>query len=250
MVDNFVWYELCTNDLDGAQAFYEKLLGWTAAPFGASNEAASEYRIFSMDGTGIAGVMPLPAGMTTPFWLGYVGVIDCDASVEKAQNAGATIHRVMDIPDVGKIALLADPQGVGYAIIQGYSDRKNEAFAVGKVGHGNWHELFSPDPVAAFDYYASQYGWTMGTIMPMGPMGDYQIFQADGVDIGGMMRAPEHVTPSWGYYFGVDAAADAIARAKAHGGNILNGPNEVPGPMYIAQLTDPQGAYFAVVGPR
>ncbi|WP_116091159.1 VOC family protein [Sphingomonas crusticola] len=251
MTDNFVWYELCTNDLDGAQAFYERLLGWTCAPFGGSGSAETpEYRIFSMNGAGIAGLMPLPEGMTTPFWLGYVGVGDCDAATASAEAAGAHIHRTMEIPTVGKITLLSDPQGVGYAIIQGYSDRKSEAFAVGKPGHGNWHELYSPDPVAALDYYAGQYGWTRGMTMPMGAMGDYQLVQADGVDIGGMMRAPENVPPSWGYYFGVDAAADAIERAKANGGAVLNGPMEVPGPMYIAQLTDPQGAYVAVVGPR
>ena len=249
MSDNFVWYELCTTDLDAAQDFYGKVIGWTAAPFEGEG-GAQEYRIFSMAGKGVGGLMPLPEGMPKPFWLGYVGVSDCDAAVEKAKAAGATIHRVMDIPSVGKIGLIGDPQGVGYAIIQGYSDQKSEAFDQAKPGHGNWHELYSPDPVAAFDYYAGQYGWTKGQTMPMGPMGDYQLFQADGVDIGGMMKAPDHVPPSWGYYFGVEDIDETVTRVQANGGTILNGPMEVPGGAWIIQAADPQGAFVCAVGPR
>lgn len=248
MTDNFVWYELCTSDLDGAKAFYGKLFGWTAIPFG--NEGAPEYHILEMAGAGVGGLMPLPDGMTQPFWLGYVGVADADAAIEKAQGSGGFVHRVMDIPEVGKIGLVADPQGVGYAVIQGYSDRKSEAFDQSKTGHGNWQELQSPDPIAGFDYYAAQYGWTKGPTMPMGAMGDYQLFQADGVDIGAMMQAPPAMQPTWLYYFGVPDIDATVETIKANGGSILHGPAEVPGGVWIVQFTDPQGALVAAVGPR
>ncbi len=248
MTDNFVWYELCTRDLDAAQDFYGKVIGWTAAPFGA--DGGSDYRIWSMDSAGVGGLMPLPDGMPQSFWSGYVGVADCDAAIERARSAGATIHRVMDLPDVGKIALIADPQGVGYAMIQGYSARRSEAFDPAKPGHGNWHELHSPDAPAAFDYYARQHGWTRGQTMPMGPMGDYQLFQADGVDVGGMMPVQSGGQPTWLYYFGVPGVEEAVERITGHGGSVINGPHEVPGGAWIAQFADPQGAVAAVVGPR
>ena len=247
MTDNFVWYELCTSDMEAAKAFYGKLFGWTATPFG---DGAPNYHVLEMAGKGVGGLMALPEGMPKPFWLGYVGVADADAARDKAKAAGATIHREMDIPTVGKIVLLSDPQGVGYAMIQGYSDRKSEAFDQAKPGHGNWHELYSPDPVAGFDYYAGQYGWTKGRTMPMGEMGDYQLFQADGVDIGGMMKAPEGRPPTWGYYFGVPDIDAAVEAVNANGGAILHGPIEVPGGAWIIQLSDPQGAYVCAVGPR
>ncbi len=247
MTDNFVWYELCTGDLDGAKAFYGKLFGWTTTPFG---EGAPDYNILEKDGKGVGGMMPLPEGMPKPFWLGYVGVADADAAIAKAKAAGATLHREMEIPSVGKIGLISDPQGCGYALIQGYSDRKSEAFDQSKPGHGNWHELYSPDPVAGFDYYAGQYGWTKGRTMPMGEMGDYQLFQADGVDIGGMMKAPPGVPAAWGYYFGVPDIDAAVETINAHGGTIMHGPVEVPGGAWIVQLTDPQGAFVCAVGPR
>ena len=80
MADNFVWYELCTNDEDAAQNFYKAVIGWDAVPFEGSEQG---YRIFNMAGKGIGGLMHLPEGLTHPFWMGYVGVSDCDAAVEK-----------------------------------------------------------------------------------------------------------------------------------------------------------------------
>lgn len=248
MTDNFVWYELCASDLEGAKAFYGKLFGWTATPFGG--EGAPEYQILEMAGKGVGGLMPLPEGMPKSFWVGYVGVADADAAIDKATAAGASVHRVMDIPEVGKIGLVSDPQGVGYAFIQGYSDFKSEAFDQAKPGHGNWHELHSPDAQAGFDYYAGQYGWTKGRTMPMGEMGDYQLFQADGVDIGGMMPVQPGMHPTWLFYFGVPDIDEAAATVTANGGTILHGPAEVPGGAWIVNLADPQGALVAMVGPR
>ena len=247
MTDNFVWYELVTSDLDAAQEFYGKVIGWTAAPFPGG---AGEYRILSMAEKGVAGLMPLPEGMTAPFWLGYIGVADCDAATAKATAAGATLNRMVDMPEVGKIALISDPQGVGYAMIQGYSDRKSEAFDQSRPGHGNWHELHTTDSKAAVAFYSDQYGWAAGRVMEMGPAGLYQLFQVDGADVGGVMNAMPGFRPTWLYYFGTPNVDKAAADITANGGAILHGPAEVPGGVSIVQATDPQGAMFAVVGPR
>src|SRR4051812_22948414 len=190
MTDNFVWYELATNDVDAAAAFYHAVIGWEATPF---DTGATDYRILAMAGKGVGGLMPLPESCEDAFWLGYVGVADADAAIADAQAGGAIVRRVMDIPQVGRIGLISDPQGVGYAVIQGASEGKSEAFDQTLPGHGNWHELHTTDPAAAFDFYGSRYGWTKGRTMPMGAMGAYQLFQADGVDIGGMMKAPDGV---------------------------------------------------------
>ena len=53
--------------------------------------------------------------------------------------------------------------------------------------------------------------------------------------------------PYWGYYFNVPAIDAAVERVKSAGGAIVMGPAEVPGPMWVIQCTDPQGAYFALV---
>ncbi len=244
---NFVWYELVTSDTAAAAAFYGKVVGWDTQAFDGSPEP---YKILSMNGKGVGGLMPLPEGMSPPFWMGYVGTSDIDAAVAKLKGAGGSVHRAFDIPNVGRIALVADPQGVGFAMIQGASDRPSEAFDQSAPGHGNWHELHTTDWRAAFDFYASQFGWTKGAALDMGPMGTYQLFEASGVQIGGMMNSQNFPRPMWLYYFGATNIDDAAKRVTDNGGAILHGPSEVPGGGFIIQARDPQGAMFALVGRR
>jgi len=244
----FVWYELATSDVDAALGFYGALLGWTAQDFPGNTE--TRYVIVTANGKGVGGVMTLPAGMSEPFWLGYVGTNDIDAATASFTGAGGTLHRgPWEIPQVGRLALVSDPQGAGLAMIQGASDQPSEAFNQSLPGHGNWNELHTTDPDAAMRFYSAQFGWTAGRAMPMGPNGTYQLFQADGTDIGGISPMLMSSRPSWLYYFGVADVTAAIARIGDNGGAVLMGPQEVPGGAVIVIARDPQGASFAVVGP-
>ena len=247
MANTYVWYELVTSDIDAALAFYGELLGWTAQDFPGGE---GRYVIVSAGAKGVGGVMALPAGMPHPFWMGYLGVENADATVKTLEAAKATIHRRMEIPEVGKIALVADRQGAGFAIIQGASDRKSEAFDQALPGHGNWHELHTTNWEDAFDFYSGQFGWTKGDAMPMGPMGTYQIFEIDGARAGAMFNNPNVPQPMWLYYFGTQDIDEAMRRISDNGGKVMHGPHEVPGGAFIVQAVDPQGAMFALVGPR
>ena len=84
----------------------------------------------------------------------------------------------------------------------------------------------------------------------MGEMGTYQVFSHDGTDIGGMMGLGNSPVPAWLPYFGANGIDAAIARITAAGGKLAHGPTEVPGGAFIAVAQDPQGAWFAVVGPK
>jgi uncharacterized protein len=82
-------------------------------------------------------------------------------------------------------------------------------------------------------------------------MGKYQLFATGAEPVGGMMTKPPAIPrPYWGYYFNVPAIDAAVDRVKSAGGAILMGPQEVPGPMWILQCTDPQGALFALVSSK
>ena len=95
-------------------------------------------------------------------------------------------------------------------------------------------------------------GWTKSDAMDMGPMGVYQMFKTGGeFAAGGIMTKPPAIpAPYWGFYFNVPALDAAVERVTKGGGKILNGPMEVPGPMWIIQGLDPQGAPFALVAPK
>lgn len=243
----FVWYELVTSDIDAALAFYGRLLGWEAQDFPGGE---GRYAVVSAEGKGVGGVMTLPEGMRQPFWMGYVGMPDLDAAIARFMSAGGTVQRgPWDIPEVGRLALVTDPQGAGLALIQGASNHSSEAFDQRAPGHGNWHELHTTDPAAALEFYTGQFGWTGGKALDMGAMGTYRLFTADDVEIGGMMRAAAVMPPIWLYYFGVRSIKAAIAHVWEDGGTILHGPSEVPGGAQIVQAKDPQGALFALVGP-
>ena len=105
--------------------------------------------------------------------------------------------------------------------------------------------------MAGLAFYTALLGWTPSRAMPMGEIGDYQIFAHDGTDIGGMMplMGPPGVPPHWLPYFGVPGVTAAGAALAAAGGTVLHGPSEVPGGAFILQALDPRGVAFAMVGP-
>ena len=125
------------------------------------------------------------------------------------------------------------------------------AFDQKKYGHGNWNELMTSDPEAGFAFYSGLFGWTKGQGMDMGEMGTYQLIQRNGVDIGAIQPLQQAPVPNWLPYFGVNGSVTAvIAAITAAGGAVHHGPAEVPGPAWIAIAQDPQGAWFALVGPE
>jgi len=111
----FVWDELGTTDADGAQRFYEQVFGWTTSDMGADYGG---YSVFNRDETGIAGLMALPDDSVPPHWQPYVAVDDPDAITAKAlELGGSVLAEPMDVPKVGRVAVLRDPQGATFGII-------------------------------------------------------------------------------------------------------------------------------------
>lgn len=249
---SFVWYELLTADPDAAAAFYGEVLGWTAA---SADQPGVDYRLFSANGTPVAGHMKLPdaaeeAGMRSG-WLGYIGVGDVDASVDEIVAAGGRVHMAaMDMPGVGRMALVADPQGVPFYVMRGASEEPSGSFDARKAGHCSWNELSTPDQAGALEFYTRQFGWRAGDVMPMGEMGGYQFIHHGEAMIGAMMTNPPGNPPGWKFAFGVGDIEEAAARIAAAGGTVQHGPIEVPGGDRVVMASDPQGVRFIAVGPR
>lgn len=245
------WYELMTPNVDEAARFYGDVLRWT---FTDSGMEEMEYRLAGPEAM-VAGMMALnDVGGGPTMWLYYVAVDDCDASVAAATAAGGAVAApAQSVPGVGRFAVITDPQGAAIGLLQPDTPETPEmahAFDPQRPGHAAWHELMSSDPVAGLAFYADLFGWTAGDAMDMGEMGTYQLFRHGGSEIGGMMGLGNAPVPAWMVYFGVEAVEAAMARITAAGGTVLHGPMEVPGGAVIAVAQDPQGAAFAVLGPR
>jgi uncharacterized protein len=245
----FIWYELMTSDLAGAEAFYTAVLGWNSEAMPGD----MPYIIGQVGKAGIAGMMGIPEEARTtgapPHWAGYIYSDDVDAQTESVRNEGGRVHREpSDIPNVGRFSVVSDPQGAVFSLFNPRSDYEREIAPEGAQGTVGWRELYTKDWETAFAFYSSQFGWVKDQAVEMGDMGVYQTFAVDGVSTGGMMNLmPGMPTPFWGYYFNVDGLDAAVERVTANGGQISNGPMEVPGGQWIVNCVDPQGAHFSLV---
>jgi predicted enzyme related to lactoylglutathione lyase len=159
---DFIWYELMTSDADGAREFYSAVVGWDIE---GKSDAPMDYRMISASDGPVAGLMPLTAEMQSggarSCWMGYVLVDDVDASAEAVKAAGGSIHmEPWDIPGIGRMAYVADPQGVLFYTMKptppaDRPDAQSTSFAAMKpmVGHCAWNELSTTDPEAAKAFY-------------------------------------------------------------------------------------------------
>ena len=246
----FIWYELMTTDAAAAEKFYKSVVGWKAQD---ASQGEMKYTALLAGDAPVAGLMTLPkeasAAGAKPGWIGYIAVDDVDAYAGRVTKAGGAIRvQPTDIPNVGRFAVVADPQGTAFCLFKPSGDMSRPAADPNKPGIVGWHELYAIDGAKAFDFYADLFGWTKAEAMDMGAMGVYQLFAAGGAPIGGMMTKPAGVPVSfWNYYFQVDGIGAAMERLKTGGGTVINGPMQVPGGNWIVQGLDPQGAMFSLV---
>ena len=245
----FIWYELLTADARAAKAFYDPVIGWDIE---AVADNPMNYRMIRTAGGRAGGVMELTAEMRVggakPMWLGYVGVDDVDATVAKAESLGAkAMMPPFDLRGIGRIAMIADPQGIPIYVMRGASPEPSTAFSPDEPGHGAWNELSTTDLEAARRFYPELFGWTLGDVMPMGEMGDYQFIEHGGRMIGAMMKARAGGHPSWNFCFKTDSVDRGLEAIKTGGGTVTFGPAEVPGGDRVVQALDPEGAAFMIV---
>jgi predicted enzyme related to lactoylglutathione lyase len=253
-VGSFVWHELRTTDAQGAADFYAHVVGWQVKDSG--DPGGVPYKLFSVGGLDTAGLMQLSpemlAGGMRPSWVGFIGVDDVDAFAGRVEQAGGKLHcPPQDIPTIGRFASVEDPQGAVFILFKSSRDIAPPRPPVGSTGIVGWNELSANDGPSAWSFYSNLFGWTEESVMDMGPMGIYRIFSDGGwARTGGMMTRDPKTAPApfWLYYFNVDDIDAAVARVKEKNGNIVMGPHEVPGSMWIILGQDPQGALFALVG--
>ena len=117
---NWYWHELSTSDTDAAKSFYSELFGWGWQEMDMGPNGT--YHLIQQNGENHGGVMEMPeeprkAGVP-PHWMTYMQVDDVDASTAKAKTLGATIHvEPFDIPGVGRMSVIQDPQGAVFSIM-------------------------------------------------------------------------------------------------------------------------------------
>jgi uncharacterized protein len=241
------WVDLMSSDPAKAKEFYSALLGWT---FDEASDEYGNYVTCQSDGHNVAGMMANPGTGAPDGWNTYICTQDAHATAEAAAGAGGKVLMpVMEVPEQGVMAMIADPAGAVFGVWQpiGHTgfQKYNEANSV------TWDELHSKDFQASKDFYGTVFGWNYQV------MGDTDEFryvtgQVDGQDVLGMMDAsgylPAEVPSHWAVYFSVEDVDAACAKAVELGGSVIRPAEDTPFGR-IADMTDATGANFKLHGP-
>lgn len=242
----FCWFEYGTTDAAAAKVFYTELFGWDAFDVPMPGESDGSYTLLQVDDAAIAGLYELagPQFEGVPsHWMSYVNVVSADESVAKAESLGGTVVQApMDVPDVGRMALLADPAGANIAVFQ-LGD--NPGMSLDKTNLG-WVELHTPDPEASKGFYTSLFNWDVKE----DPSGEYTEWQVDGNSIGGMLAIPPErrdTPPHWMIYASIDDCDATLAKAPDLGATIIIPAQDVPNVGRFGVIADPTGGVIAVI---
>ncbi len=247
----FCWNELATNDVEGAKAFYSGLLGWEFQAMPMPGNPEDEYILICKGGRGVGGLYDMtraPMEGVPPHWMGYIAVDEVDPVAAAAQASGATaLFPPMDIPGVGRMCALLDPQGAAFSLYKSAGE-SSDMLPGHEPGGFCWHELMSSDSDASARFYGALLPWTFGEMA----LGDrtYRTISVGGESIGGIdqMGLGWHgIPPHWLAYVTVKDCDAAAVHAENLGGAICRPPADVPNVGRFAVLTDPAGALFAII---
>lgn len=235
------WAEIGTADPPAAKRFYAELFGWR--PETDPREEAGGYTVMMLDDRPAVGLTQLFAPDQPTAWTVSFATDDADAAAGRVTSAGGRVMlEPMEVLDLGRFSVVADPSGAVFALWQA------RAFAgagvLNEPGSLGWVELLTRNTEAAKAFYMRVFGWSVT------PGETYTQWGLAGADFGGMLamddRFPPELPPHWVPYFAVADVDLTAERAAGLGGEVLMAPTSVPEGPRLAVLRDPQGAAFGV----
>jgi len=242
------WIELMTSDENAAVRFYDDLFGWADDPQEVPGEDGNggTYHLATLGGDNIAGIGTEGQPGVPPHWSVYFAVDNVEAVAGKVPAAGGqVIVPPMDVMDLGRMAIVADPTGGSVGLWEaklhkGFG-RRNEPGAV------TWCELLTDDSAKASAFFTSILG-VPATEMPMGDHGYTMLGPDQQQGAGIMSKTPEmtSIPTMWGVYFEVADTDAAVAKARDLGATVMQEPTDIM-PGRFAMLLDPQGAVFGII---
>lgn len=244
------WVDVAVPDVEAAVGFYGSLFGWDI-PETENAEQTGGYRQAVLRGKPVAGLMPLMQEGQQPAWSTYVAVDDVDAAVARAQGAGGSVLvEPMDVLELGRMAVFADPQGAVFGVWQAGTFVGAEV--VNEAGALVWNQLDTRDTAGAKEFYGAVFGWSFEDNEYEGT-GTYTSIKSGQAAIGGMLdmtgRVPDEVPPNWLAYFAVEDVDATVEALEGAGGGVALGPVDIVAGR-IAVVTDPGGAAFALIKPQ
>jgi predicted enzyme related to lactoylglutathione lyase len=237
-IGRFVWHDHISGDADKSRNFYTELLGWETEVWKAGEV---DYPMIKVHEQTHGGFGPAQGGAPS-HWLGHVAVENADEAAGRAQAVGGNLlAEPMDIPEVGRMAVVQDPQG---AVLSLFTPAGEPPTSEGVF---LWDELLTSDVEAAKAFYGEVVGWEAEEV-DMGAGGIYTMFRTGEAQRAGAMPMPAGVEapPHWLTYLAADDVDASVAKAESLGGSTLTGPIDVRTVGRLAVLSDPTGAVFGL----
>ncbi|MEA2770434.1 MAG: uncharacterized protein QOD93_3396 [Acetobacteraceae bacterium] len=253
-VGKIVLVNLVTPDLAAAKTFYAGLFGWTFRdlPFGDTAFAQA-----SVDGHPVAGLFqrPIkPGEHRQPAWLSFISTTDVDATTKLAVDHGAKLlFGPHDIPNLGRDAVLADPQGAVFAVLASSSGDPPDDLA--PPGDWIWSSLITSDPNADAAFYQTLFDYDVFDLPPdpgaqRVPGAQHFILASDNyarASVNSLPTGGADLHPHWLNFIRVQDAVATAAKVVALGGKVLVEPRVDRHGGKVAVVTDPLGAPFGLL---
>ena len=243
-----IWNELVTADLTGAKQFYSRVFGWT---FNDIRGGDTDYSVASLNGVPVAGIVRrnMMAGeRRQPAWLTFISVKDVDAAQRLAtQHGGKVLAAARSYAQRGRQAVLSDPQGAVFAVLQSTSgDPKDE---LADPGEWIWASLLTTDPDKDAGFYQAVFGYEVFEIAT--DTGDEHVI----LSTEDYARASSNLLPArepklrphWPNFVRVNNVAETVTQALLLGGRLMVPARPDRHGGTFAVLADPAGAVFGVM---
>ena len=247
-IGKIVLVELITPNLAAAKNFYAGLFGWT---FRDRQTGGTNYAEALLNGRPVAGLVyrPLPRDTKrSPAWLGFFSVRDVDAaSLIALQHGAKVLFGPRTIPDRGQEAVLADPQGAIFAIIESSSGDPPDSPA--EPGDWIWSSLITRDPDTDVAFYQALFDYDVFAL-PSEAGAQHLILASNNYARASVNTVPtgqSNMKPRWINFIRVEDTENTAARATTLGGRILVEPWIDREGNKMAVIADPFGAALGLL---
>jgi len=247
-IGKIVFVELVTPDLNIAKRFYSSLFGWSFQTTQINN---SDYAQATMNGYPVAGLIQktIPDNeLRQSAWLTFISVANVDAARSIALQHGAKILvEPRDVPNRGRQAVFADPQGAVFAVLASTSG--DPADGLSEPGEWIWSSLISSDPDNAASFYQAIFDYEIFETNPV--PGQEHLIMASTKYARASVNSLPTIAPNrhshWINFVRVSDAVAMAARVVSLGGRVLVEPRIDRQGGKVAIVTDPGGAPFGLL---
>lgn len=239
----FIWHDLITGNPEAAEAFYSELFGWQIVPI--DQGAAGIYRMLLQGDAPFGGIY----GAEPTGWVSYIVTPDLDQTLEQVSALGGNaVSAPMELPDVGRFAVIDDPAGARFAMMETALPGIDPS-ATPAIGSIAFHELVTSGFEQSIAFYSALFGYAESPIPSA--VGNYSLLmsEVDGapaMTAGVFRQSPAGGPNTWMIYIRVGDIAATRQHALELGAQANGGINDIPGFGKTAWLTDPTGARFAL----